>query len=184
MAEKSLYSEVKKRKMEALGKAAVVKQVEQHGKVLSIKGQYDQPDKVTSHMYAAVKDVINPGQFNKVTLSNYDLVVIGCPGNEIPGQFHPRFREYVENGGWILSTDWVLRTIVEPLFPGYIAWNGEKTADAVVACEIVDPSHPFLDGVIDSRLTRSPKTCTRPASFFVICPKHAWNQFLLEKIKR
>lgn len=150
MAEKSLYSEVKKRKMEALGKQKIVEAVEKHGKILSIKGQYDQPDKVMNHAYAAVKDTIRPDQFNKVTLDTYDLVVIGCPGNEIPAQYHVRFREYVERGGWILSTDWVLRTIVEPIFPGFISWNGEKTADAVVACEIVDPNHPFMHGVIDS----------------------------------
>ena len=150
MSEKGLYSEVKKRKMEALGKSKIVKAVEKHGKILSIKGQYDQPDKVMKHTYAAVKDTIKPNQFNKIDLSKYDLVVIGCPGNEIPSKYHTRFRSYVENGGWVLSTDWVLRTIVEPMFPGYIKWNGEKTGDVVVSCEIVDPTHPFMDGVIDS----------------------------------
>ncbi len=136
--------------MEALGKASIVKAVEQKGKVLSIKGQYDQPDKVMNYCYAAVKDTIAPTQFNKTNISNYDLVVIGCPGNEIPSDLHLRFRDYVVNGGWILSTDWVLRTIVEPIFPGYISWNGEKTADAVVDCQIVEPNHPFMHGVIDS----------------------------------
>ncbi|HME53370.1 MAG TPA: hypothetical protein VKM55_14195 [Candidatus Lokiarchaeia archaeon] len=150
MSEKDLYSEVKKRKMEALGKANIVKAVEQKGRILSIQGQYDQPDKVMNYTYAAVKDTIKPNQFNKATLSNYDLVVIGCPGNEIPSEYYIRFREFVENGGWILSTDWVLRTIIEPIFPGYISWNGEKTADTVVACEIVEPQHPFMHGVIDS----------------------------------
>ena len=150
MSEKDLYSEVKKRKMEALGKASIVKAVEQKGRILSIQGQYDQPDKVMNYTYAAVKDTIKPNQFNKANLSNYDLVVIGCPGNEIPSEYYMRFREFVENGGWILSTDWVLRTIIEPIFPGYISWNGEKTADTVVACEIVEPQHPFMHGVIDS----------------------------------
>nr|MDO8087561.1 hypothetical protein [Candidatus Sigynarchaeum springense] len=149
MSEKDLYSEVKKRKMEALGKASIVKAVEQKGKVLSIKGQYDQPDKVMNYCYAAVKDTINPNQFNKANISNYDLVVIGCPGNEIPSEYHLRFRDYVVNGGWILSTDWVLRTIVEPIFPGYISWNGEKTADVVVDCQIAEPNHPFMHGVIE-----------------------------------
>jgi len=136
--------------MEALGKANIVKAVEQKGKILSIQGQYDQPDKVMNYTYAAVKDTIKPTQFNKTDLSRYDLVVIGCPGNEIPSEYYMRFRDYVQNGGWILSTDWVLRTIIEPIFPGYIAWNGEKTADTVVACEIVEPNHPFMHGVIDS----------------------------------
>ncbi|MHA1370913.1 MAG: PHD finger domain-containing protein [Promethearchaeota archaeon] len=150
MSEKNLYSEVKRRKMEALGKAKIVKAVEKFGKILTISGKYDQPEKVIKYTYASVKDSITPKQFNKINLNKYDFVVIGCPGNEIPSQYHYRFREFVENGGWILSTDWVLRTIIEPLFPGYIRWNNEKTADTVVSCEIVDPSHPFMHGVIES----------------------------------
>ncbi|MFX0099470.1 MAG: hypothetical protein ACFFCS_07805 [Candidatus Hodarchaeota archaeon] len=136
--------------MEALGKSKVVKAVEKHGKLLSIRGQYDQPDKVMKFTYAAVKESIGPGQFGKVDINKYDLVIIGCPGNEIPSKYHIRFRDYVEQGGWLLSTDWVLKTIVEPIFPGYIRWNGEKTTDAVVACQIDQPSHPFMDGVLDS----------------------------------
>ncbi|MBD3187719.1 hypothetical protein GF325_12865 [Candidatus Bathyarchaeota archaeon] len=169
MSEKGLYSEVKKKKMEALGKAKIVKAVEKHGKILSIKGQYDDPNKVMKHTYAAVKDDITPGKINKVDLNKYDLVVVGCPGNEISSKYFIKFREFVEQGGWLLTTDWVLKTIVEPLFPGYIRWNGEKTGDVVVSCSITDPSHPFMDGVVDSLKSygkgkgKGPKSTAHPA---------------------
>ncbi|MHA1848455.1 MAG: hypothetical protein ACTSXU_12485, partial [Promethearchaeota archaeon] len=172
---KDLYSEVKRRKMEALGKAKIVKAVEKHGKILTIRGEYDQPAKVLKHAYAAVKDDIDPRQVNKVNLNNYDLVVIGCSGKDIPTNSLMKFNEYVNNGGWLLSTDWVLKTIIEPVFPGYIRWNMEKTADTVVSCTLVDPSHPFLDGVIETlKSIKSSKTKGPKSMHPAMLPTFKW----------
>ncbi|MBY8982959.1 MAG: hypothetical protein KGD57_08425, partial [Candidatus Lokiarchaeota archaeon] len=52
---KNLYSEVRKRKIEALNKKDVVKAVEKHGRILAIEGEYEKPEKVIDHMYAAEK---------------------------------------------------------------------------------------------------------------------------------
>ena len=145
---KDLYSEVKKRKLEALNKKDVVKAVEQHGKILAINGRFEKPKKVIDHMYASVKKVIKPEDVLKIDLNRYDVVLIGCPGDKIPSAAHPKIKNYVLNGGWLLTTDWVIRTIVELNFYGYIKWNEKKTEDAVVACQIIEPDHPFLDGVI------------------------------------
>ncbi|MFX1239500.1 MAG: hypothetical protein ACFE8P_17495, partial [Promethearchaeota archaeon] len=147
MSYKDLYSEVKKRKMEALNKKDVVRAVEKHGKILAIEGRFEKPKRVINNMYGAEKTTIKPNKLIKYDLNSYDLVLIGCPGDHIHEKLHPRIRNYVENGGWILSTDWCLVTIVEKIFPGYIKWNGIKTADAVVACQLDEPQHPFLEGV-------------------------------------
>ncbi|MBD3354081.1 MAG: hypothetical protein GF364_21545 [Candidatus Lokiarchaeota archaeon] len=129
-------------------KKDVVKAVEEHGKILAIEGKYEKPKKVIKHCYASVKEVIKPRKVPKEDLSKYDMVLVGCPGSEIPKSAISKFRDYVlMDGGWLYTTDWCLRTIVENAFPGYIRWAGQKTADAVVACQIVDPHHPFLDGL-------------------------------------
>ena len=146
---KDLYSEVKQRKMEALNKKDVVKAVEKHGKILAIKGRYEKPEKVVDHMYAAKHETIKPNQIMKYNLNEYDVVLIGCPGDEIPHSAFPKVSEYVNlNGGWLITTDWALKHIIETIFPGYIRWNRERTADAVVSCQILEPNHPFLDGVL------------------------------------
>jgi len=146
---KDLYSEVKKRKMEALDKKDVVKAVEKHGKILAIEGRYEHPRKVIDHMYAAKHITIRPTEIMKHNLSDYDVVLIGCPGDKIPHSAFPQISEYVTlKGGWLITTDWALKHIVENIFPGFIRWNGQKTADAVVACQIVEPDHPFLEGVL------------------------------------
>ncbi|MBN2157308.1 MAG: hypothetical protein JW776_14780 [Candidatus Lokiarchaeota archaeon] len=154
MSWKDLYSEVKAKKMAALGKKDVVKAVEEHGKILAIRGKYEKPEKVIKYSYASVKDIISPSQVPKTNLSKYDVVLIGCPGSEIPKSGMTKFRDYVINdGGWILTTDWCLRTVIDDVFPGFIHWNGEKTDDAVVKCEMVDPHHPFLDGIYGEIVT-------------------------------
>ncbi|MHA1728440.1 MAG: hypothetical protein ACTSWY_06875 [Promethearchaeota archaeon] len=148
MSEKSLYSEVKKRKMAALGKKDLVKAVEKHGKILAIRGKYEKPENVIKYSYASVKDFINPERAHKKDLSRYDLVMVGCPGNKISKMGLSKLSDFVFNdGGWLLTTDWCLRTIVEEIFPGYLRWSGEKTTDTVVQCEMTDSRHPFLDGV-------------------------------------
>ena len=81
---KDLYSEVKRRKMEALDKKDVVKAVEKHGKILAIEGRYEHPRKVIDHMYAAKHITIRPRDIIKHNLSDYDVVLIGCPGDKIP----------------------------------------------------------------------------------------------------
>jgi len=153
MSYKDLYSEVKKRKMEALNKKDIVKAVEKHGKILAVEGRFEKPKKVIENMYAAEKRTIKPNQIMKYDLGLYDIVLIGCPGNQIPEAAHPRIQVFVQNGGWLITTDWALVSIVEKLFPGYIRWNNQKTGDVVVACQLADPTHPFLDGV-KSEMTR------------------------------
>ena len=148
MSWKDLYSEVKKRKMEALDKKDVVQAVEKHGKIIAVSGRYEKPKKVIEHMYASVKKVIREKEIMKEDLSLYDVVLIGCPGSDIPNASHPKVRDFVMNGGWLITTDWAIRSIIENIFPGYIRWNHKKTADAVVACQIIEPNHPFLEGVL------------------------------------
>jgi len=150
---KDLYSEVRKRKMQALNKENVVKAVEKHGKILAFEGQYEKPETVLQHMYASEKQFIERGdirrKIKKIEFGAYDIILIGCPGKKVPHKEFPRLKDYVLNGGWLITTDWAIESIIEPIFPGYIRWNRERTGDVVVPCQILQPDHPFLDGVQD-----------------------------------
>jgi hypothetical protein len=148
MSWKDLYSEVKKRKMEALNKKDVVDAVEKHGKILAVSGKYEKPKKIVEHMYASMKKVVKEKEIMKENLSLYDVLLIGCPGSDIPHAAYPKVKDFVNNGGWLITTDWALKSIIENIFPGYIRWNRAKTADAVVPCQIIQPDHPFLEGVL------------------------------------
>ncbi len=149
---KDLYSEVRKRKMEALNKKEIVQAVEKHGKILAIEGQYEKPKKVIQHMYASEKVFIKRKDIDKelkdLNLNRFDVVLIGCPGKEIPKSVYSKIKDYVLNGGWLITTDWALLYIVENIFPGYIRWNRRRTGDVVIKCQIQQPDHPFLDSVL------------------------------------
>lgn len=96
---KDLYSEVKQRKMEALNKKDVVKAVEEHGKILAVEGRYEKPKKIIEHMYAAAHETIKPKQIMKYNLKDYDVVLIGCPGDGVPHSAYPKIKEYVSMHG-------------------------------------------------------------------------------------
>ena len=54
-------------------------------------------------------------------------------------------------GGSLFTTDWALRHVVQPGFPGTIEHAGRVTADDVVPIEVLDHDNPFLAGVMDGR---------------------------------
>jgi hypothetical protein len=61
-----------------------------------------------------------------------------------------QIRDFVAAGGSLFSTDWALRHVVEPAFPGLVAYNGRPTGDEVVRVEVVDGDNRFLQGVMDA----------------------------------
>jgi hypothetical protein len=160
MSWKDLYSEVKKRKMEALNKQAIVKAVEKHGKILAIEGKFERAEEIIKNMYVSEYKIIKYEKKEKrkkqtineilnTDFNAYDVILIGCPGDDIPFAGHHKIHDYVANhGGWIITTDWAIKFIIEVIFPGYMRWNKNNTSDTVVACQIQVPSHPFLDGVL------------------------------------
>jgi hypothetical protein len=58
-------------------------------------------------------------------------------------------RAFVAAGGSLFTTDWALRNVIEPAFPGTIAFNHQATRDDVVRIEVRERDNPFLRGVLD-----------------------------------
>ena len=56
--------------------------------------------------------------------------------------------EFVENGGFLFTTDWALKHVIEPGFPGTLRYNGRATGDEVVRVEIDAREDPFLQSLI------------------------------------
>ncbi len=98
MSYKDLYSEVKNLKQRG-SKKDVVKAVEKHGRILAVEGRFEKPKKVINNMYGQVRLTIKPHQVPKYDLSNYDLVLLGCPADKIPQSSHSKIKALVENGG-------------------------------------------------------------------------------------
>ncbi len=91
---------------------------------------------------------IDAGALPDVTLRPEQLLVVNCPGQIRPESVR-QIRRFVEAGGSLFTTDWALRHVIEPAFPGVLAYNDRPTADAVVRIEIVNRDNQFLAGVVD-----------------------------------
>ena len=119
-----LYSEVRKRKVQVLDKKKVVEAVEKYGGLLVLDGKYEKAEQIFKFIYANQKKLLHENEYDQILdldLNQYDLIVIGCPGLEVPRQAYPKIEEFVLKGGWLLTTDWCIQSIIEPIFPGFIA---------------------------------------------------------------
>lgn len=113
--------------------------------VVVVRGEYDHIEQVLDileipHTLVSVPDV------DRLTLRPEQLLIINCPGN-LSRKGVAKVREFVETGGSLFTTDWALKHVLEPAFPGIVAYNERPTADDVVRIEIKDTSSRFLQGV-------------------------------------
>jgi hypothetical protein len=115
--------------------------------IVVVRGQYDHVESVLDAL-ALAHTVIDPAALEAATLAPHQLLVVNCPGNVPPGAIG-RIRRFVEAGGSLFTTDWALRHVVEPAFPGVLAYNERPTADDVVRVERCGTDNQFLRGVID-----------------------------------
>ena len=92
-------------------------------------------------------NLINTKQFEKIDLDPDKIIFINCPGN-VTSKGLRNLVTFVEKGGFLFTTDWALRHVIEPGFPGYIKYNNRPTSDEVVRVDILAEEDPFLQSLI------------------------------------
>ena len=92
-------------------------------------------------------NLINPKQFEKIDLDPDQIIFINCPGS-VTSKGLRNLVTFVEKGGFLFTTDWALRHVIEPGFPGYIKYNNRPTNDEVVRVDILAEEDPFLQSLI------------------------------------
>jgi len=92
-------------------------------------------------------NLINPQQFEKIDLDPDKIIFINCPGS-VSSKGLRNLVTFVQNGGFLFTTDWALKHVIEPGFPGYIKYNNRPTGDEVVRVEILAEEDPFLQSLI------------------------------------
>lgn len=115
--------------------------------IVVLSGHYDQVELVLEALEMPFR-LVNPGQLSQVELRPEQLLVVNCPGN-LPGREINKIRRFVTSGGSLFTTDWALRHVIEPAFPGIVAYNERPTQDDVVRIEVKPSENPFLKGVIE-----------------------------------
>ncbi len=115
--------------------------------IVMVSGCYDHVERVLQALEIPYITV-EPESLDRITLRPEQLLVVNCPGNLTPAGII-RVRDFVASGGSLFTTDWALRNVVEPAFPGLVEYNDRPTGDDVVGIEVVDTDSPYLQGVLD-----------------------------------
>ena len=114
--------------------------------VIVSKGVHDYIEQVFNGI-GLKHNLINTKQFEKIDLDPDQIIFINCPGN-VTSKGLRNLVTFVEKGGFLFTTDWALRHVIEPGFPGYIKYNNRPTSDEVVRVDILAEEDPFLQSLI------------------------------------
>ena len=116
--------------------------------IVVVRDIYDHVEQVLEALDVPFK-AVELDQFEQVALQPEQLLIINCPGN-ISSRSIEKVRSFVEAGGTLFTTDWALRNVIEPAFPGILEYNERATGDDVVRIEVVDSTSPYLSGVLET----------------------------------
>ncbi|MFP2923980.1 SH3 domain-containing protein [Pyxidicoccus sp. 3LG] len=116
---------------------AVLQKVEA-AEVVVVSGEYDRVQDVLREV-GVPHVVVTPIQLARTPLNAKQLLIINCAGSLGP-QGLEKVRKFVNAGGFLYTTDWALKRVVEKAFPGFIAANGRETGDDVVEVQVKESS--------------------------------------------
>jgi len=127
------------------GTAEILEQVHRSDLIV-VKGEYDHIEDVLESTGMPFS-MIEPARLERARLRPDQIVFINCPGNVGPKAAR-QLQQFVSDGGFLFTTDWALKHVLELAFPGYVEFNRRPTADEVVRIEILDQEDTFLQSVL------------------------------------
>jgi hypothetical protein len=114
--------------------------------IVVVRGQYDHIEQVLRQAGTACI-AVNPAEVGGAELRPDQVVFVNCPG-QIPPKGLRRLATFVHEGGFLFTTDWALKHVIEPAFPGFLVFNERPTTDEVVRVELVEADDPYLRSLI------------------------------------
>jgi len=144
VARELLRDRVRKSSPETL---EILEQVRQ-ADVIVVEGGYDRIQDVLE-IAGMPFTLVSPERFEKSNLRPDQIVFVNCPGNLSPKGLR-NLEVFVREGGFLFTTDWALRNVLEHAFPGFVEFNDRPTGDEVVRIELMDREDPMLKTVLDS----------------------------------
>jgi len=114
--------------------------------VIVIRGGYDNIEQVLS-MSETPFTLIDPRDLDHAELRPDQIIFVNCPG-EIRDRGLRKLTTFVNGGGFLFTTDWALKHVLEKAFPAYVEYNEKATADEVVRVEVLDSEDPFLKSIL------------------------------------
>ncbi len=117
--------------------------------VVAVRGSYDHCEQVLEATRVPFA-VATPQEAARIDWERLEVLLVSCPGH-LPRPALDRIGPWVRAGGYLLTTDWALKHVVEPLFPNTIRHNGQQTSDCVVRVESgTAADDPLLAGFLEA----------------------------------
>lgn len=123
----------------------VLKKV-QNSDVVVVKGVYDHLQDVLN-LAEIPYTLVEPEQVDDLVLNENQFLMINCPGSSIDERGIKNIEAFVKKGGYLFTTDWTVKHVLERAFPGIVKYNEHPTGDDVVRVEILDAKSPFVKSV-------------------------------------
>jgi hypothetical protein len=114
--------------------------------IIVTRGQYDRIEQVFGHGGIPCT-AVDPKAIDQAQLRPDQVIFVNCPGHFTPPGLR-KLTQFVRDGGFLFTTDWALKHVVEAAFPGFVEYNQRATADDVVRVEIISREDPFLSSII------------------------------------
>ncbi len=114
--------------------------------IIVTRGQYDFIEKVLNNA-GTPNTLVHNQDLEDASLRPDQVLFVNCPGNFQPRALR-KIESFVKEGGFLFTTDWALKNVLEPAFPGYVEFNQNTTADEVVRVEILAKDDPYLNSLM------------------------------------
>jgi hypothetical protein len=108
-----------------------------------VKGSYDHAEHVLES--CRIPFVTGDNGNLSARLSRATLLVINCPG-ELSDTNIEVVRQFLNRGGYLLTTDWSLSGCLQRICPGYVYWDGAYSKSEIVDGIIVTPENSLVRG--------------------------------------
>jgi hypothetical protein len=125
---------------------ALTTQTMSNGLVVDVAGRWDHADK-TLDKFGINYTHIKTGDITPEVLAGAKVVIINCAG-EVRRDRLQYIRDFVQRGGYLLTTDWALNNMVEQTFPGYIDWNKDVNNRSIYTANYISPDAVLARGCV------------------------------------
>jgi len=117
------------------GLSGLLKRLSKHD-LLVARGHYDKCEE-TLHLLTVPHDSVPMVRLDRTDFKGRKVLIVNCSNETLAKKTLERIRKFVNDGGYLLTTDWAVANVLEPAFPEYIRplrRNGRKviTKDEVI----------------------------------------------------
>jgi hypothetical protein len=114
--------------------------------VIVTRGAYDFIEQVLAATGTPCT-AVGPRTIDGADLRADQIIFVNCPGDFTPKGLR-KLANFVNEGGFLFTTDWALKNVLEKAFPGYVQYNQRPTSDEVVRVDLLDQEDPFLKSIL------------------------------------